>query len=146
MSIGIVRIVNRAVMAAALLLGACGGGGDGGGPDAAPGTLTIRGNDITGATGKIVLATVTAAGGGAPLGGICVSVTDDPMSFAAVAQTPAAGNPCDLGANVTFASGDYDVTAGLYTPGSQTAELCANTTVSIPAATEVTLPALAACP
>lgn len=140
------RIVGHAAMAAALLLCACGGDDDGSGVDAAPGTLTIRASGITGLTGKIVLATVTASTGGAPLGAICVSVTDDPMSFAAVAQTPGVGNPCELGATVTFADGSYDVSAGIYTPGMQTPELCAEATVSIPASSEVTLPAFAACP
>ena len=110
-----------------------------------PGRIAIAGDDIAGVNGKIILANVTITGGGPSLGAVCVPVTSDPMSFTAVALTPAQGNPCDLGAEVVFADGSYDVVAGIYTPGQQTPDLCSNTTVTVAGTGEVTLPAFAAC-
>ncbi len=114
--------------------------------DAAAGQVWIRGNSITGATSKIVLANVTATGGGPSMGAICAQLTTSPASFVAAARTPAMGNPCTLGAEVTFTDGTYAVAAGIYTPGMQTPDLCANTTVTVAGSGDVTLPAFAACP
>jgi hypothetical protein len=114
--------------------------------DAATGQIWIRGSGISGATNRVVLAFVTPAAGGPPSGGVCVPVTSDPMSFVAAVRTQDPGNPCTLGGEVVFADGAYDVTAGIYTPGMQTPDLCANTSVVVAGSGDVTLPAFAACP
>jgi hypothetical protein len=120
-------------------------------PDAVPadaaveGTLTIEGAGITGATGKIALVFVTASGGGPILAGICEPITADPGSFSAVAKVPGMGNPCNLGAEVVLPNGDYDLNAGLYTPGMMTPEQCATSTVTVAGDTVAQLPAFGAC-
>jgi len=114
-------------------------------PDAAPpnGHVTIIGNNITGATGRVVLAFVMAD---PPLwGAVCVPATSDPMSFSAVIRVPADGNPCDLGAEVVFPDGTYNVQAGIFTPGQQTPDLCASTTVTVVGTGEATLPEFGPC-
>ena len=113
--------------------------------DAAPGQIWIRGNGITGASGKIVLTFITASGGGSILGGICVPVSADPMSFVAAVHSPGTGNPCDLGGVASFSDGIYNVTAGIYTPGQQVPDQCANTTVTVAGSGDVTLPAFSSC-
>jgi hypothetical protein len=121
--------------------------GDAAPADAAPlGSVTIRASGVTGATGKVVLVGVTPHGVAGFQGAVCEPVTSDPLSFTAVAKTPTAGNPCDLGAIAVFADGAYDVLGGLYTPGNTTPDLCANTTVTVAGTGDVTLPAFGACP
>ncbi len=117
-------------------------------PDAAvaTGTVTVRASGITGATGKVVLVFVTGPGMGGLRGAVCEPVTADPMAFVAVAKTPGATNPCELGAEVVYPDGTYDVTAGIYTPGMMTAERCATTTVVVAGTGDVTLPAFGTCP
>ncbi len=126
-------------------------------PDASPpdatvfdaatsGKITVEASGITGGTGKIALVGITQTGGGPFLGAICVPIANDPASLSAVAQLPGAANPCDLGAEVVFDNGSYDVQGGLYTPGNMTPDLCANTTVTVAGDTTVTLPQFGACP
>jgi hypothetical protein len=121
-------------------------------PDAAwadaatSGTITVEAEGITGATGKIVLAFVTPVGGGPALGGICEPITTDPASVSAVVKMPGGGDPCTLGADMVFDNGDYDVTAGIYTPGMMMPDQCASTSVTVAGDTVVTLPAFGACP
>lgn len=110
------------------------------------GTLTVEANGVTGASGKIVLAFVTSAGGGASLGGVCAPVTSDPGDVSAIVKTPVAGSdPCTLGANVIFPNGSYNVTAGIYTPGMMMPERCATVTANVVGDTTVTLPTFGAC-
>ena len=113
----------------------------------APAWVTIKASGITGATGKIVLVGVTKTGVGGFLAAVCAPVTADPMSVNAVAKLPSASNPCDLGAEVAFADGTYEVRGGIYTGGSKTPERCANATVTVAGGpATVTLPAFGACP
>ena len=119
---------------------------DGSSLDAAPaGSVTVRANGVTGATGKAFLVGITPHGTSGFEGAVCQMVTADPMSFAAVARTPNAGNPCDLGAVTVFSDGAYDVIGGLYTPGNTAPDLCANTTVTVAGTGDVTLPPFGAC-
>ena len=113
-------------------------------PDAVPpdGHITIVGDNITGATGKVILAFILAD---SLQGAVCVAATSNPMSFSAVVKTPADGNPCDLGADVVFPDGTYNVYGGIYTPGQQTPDLCANTTVTVAGTGEATLPEFGPC-
>ncbi len=116
--------------------------------DASQGALTVRVAGLTGRQGKIVLVGVTPGGaGGATLGGLCVSVTASPFSFAEVVKAPGAtSNPCDLGAVKSFADGTYSVRAGIYTPGNMTPEACSNAMVTVAGSGDVTLPAFGTCP
>ncbi len=111
-----------------------------------PGKLTIRADNVTGATGKVVLAFVTPQPAGAALGAVCQQITTSPQSVSGVAKTPSMTNPCDLGAEVSFPAGSYKVSGGIYTPGQQTPERCASATVTIAGDTSVTLPAFGTCP
>ncbi|MCC6998802.1 MAG: hypothetical protein IT370_29590 [Deltaproteobacteria bacterium] len=116
--------------------------------DAAQGALTVRVANLTGRQGKIVLIGVTPGGaGGATLGGLCISVTASPFSFAEVVKAPGAtSDPCTLGAVKSFADGTYSVRAGIYTPGNMTPEACSNAMVTVAGSGDVTLPAFGTCP
>jgi hypothetical protein len=110
---------------------------------ATEGLLTITVNNITGGTGKIVLVGVLGSNGFAA--NICEAVSADPGTVSAIARTPGSSNPCDLGADHIFPNGTYDLTGGLYTPGSQTPDLCTSGSVTILGDTTVVMPDLAAC-
>lgn len=114
--------------------------------DAASGQIWIRANGIVGLQGKVLLAFVRAGDGGQIVGGICVGITSSPMSFVEAAKVQAGQDPCTLGAAGMYANGTYSITAGIYTPGSQTPERCASTTVTVNGSGDVTLPAFGACP
>jgi hypothetical protein len=137
--------MKRSLMALGLIVVLGGGCGGDGSSDPTQGKLTIAAQGVSGATGKVALFMVTASGGGPLLGSVCASMTSDPASVSAVARTPSAGNPCDLGAEVVFANGAYEVSGGIYSPGSQTPEHCSRTTVTVAGDTVATMPAFGAC-
>lgn len=99
----------------------------------APGTITVSATTITGQNGKMLLMSATSATQGGQLGVACVAITSDSFDVpsTALAEVPA-DNPCAGGMpSVVFAEGSYTINAGIYTPGSQTAEAEASMTVDI---------------
>lgn len=99
----------------------------------APGTITVATTAITGQNGKILLVFATSATQQGQLGVACIPITSDAFEVPStpLSEVPA-GNPCAGGtATVAFPEGSYTITAGIYTPGSQTAEAEASMTIDI---------------
>ena len=99
----------------------------------APGTITVSVPGITGQNGKMLLVFATSPTQGGQLGVACVAITSDSFDVPSTALTEVpADNPCAGGtATVAFPEGSYTITAGIYTPGSRTAEAEASMTVDI---------------
>lgn len=99
----------------------------------APGTITVSATTITGQNGKALLVFATSATQQGQLGVACIMITSDSFDVPsiALAEVPT-DNPCAGGTPaVAFADGSYTISAGIYTPGSQTAEATATLTVDI---------------
>ncbi len=99
----------------------------------APGTITVSATTITGQNGKMLLVFATAAAQQGQLGVACIPITSDAFEVPSTPLTEVPeGNPCAGGtATAVFPEGSYTVTAGIYTPGSQTAEAQASMTIDI---------------
>lgn len=99
----------------------------------APGTITVSTTAITGQNGKMLLVFATSATQEGQLGVACIPITSDSFEVPSTALTEVpAGNPCAGGTpTVVFPEGSYAITAGIYTPGSQSAEAEVATTVDI---------------
>jgi hypothetical protein len=100
---------------------------------AAPGTITVATTAITGQNGKMLLVFATTPTQQGQLGVACIPITSDSFEVPVtpLAEVPA-GNPCAGGTpTVVFPEGSYTITAGIYTPGSQTAEATAEMTLDI---------------
>lgn len=105
----------------------------------APAELRFTFEGITGAQGKILIATVFAQGGEL-VATVCQPVASDPFSGSAVAASAAPGNPCDhdapFGAPLGV-DGVYSYMVAVYTGGSQAAEACAFGDVTVDGPTEI---------
>ncbi len=113
---------------------------------AAPGTLTVVGEDITGLEGKTLVFEVSISGvpTGA-LGAACATITSDPADFSATVST-VGPDPCAPIAALTLEPAIYLVTAESFSPGNPLPEGCGEATVELDGDTELAMPELLACP
>ncbi|NUQ11161.1 MAG: hypothetical protein HUU26_02370 [Gemmatimonadaceae bacterium] len=112
------------VSASALAL-ACGGDGSTTGPGDS-GTITITSTAIANQSGRILVVSVQPSGQPENVGRACVPITSNAFTVPAtvVVEPAPSGNPCDPASTPkVFASGRYTLTASVFTPGSQTAEV-----------------------
>lgn len=137
-----------ALLALLALASACGGDDDDGGaeatspaatatPGSGPGTITLTSTAISGQADKILL--VFAISGSDRLGRACIPITSDDFTVSGVVMTdvPAGNDPCGGDTpETTFDEGTYQITAGVYVGGQQTAE--AETTLTVDVAGNVT--------
>jgi hypothetical protein len=101
-----------------------------------PGTITLTSSTIEGQAEKILL--VFATSGNDRLARACIPITSDSfeVSGAEMTEIPAQ-DPCGSDPDVvTFDEGTYQITAGIYEGGQQTAE--AETTLTVEVAGDVT--------
>jgi len=109
-----------------------------------PGRITVTANGLIGHFGQMYL--VFASGGGeqqAP-GSYCETVSFDPDTISGTVSEYA-GDPCTLGAEIDFEPGEWTLTGGVYNPGSQTPEKCAEVTITVDGDVEVMMPPLGDC-
>jgi len=144
---GAILTAGLLLTAAAFIAMACGGNGDDGGKattqptvegtattaPSGPGAITLTSTEITGQSGKVLLVFASDAGG-QMLARICASITSDSFTLDSTVMTDiAAGDdPCAPStAETEFPEGTYTLTAGVYSPGSQTADVETTLTVSV---------------
>ncbi len=100
-----------------------------------PGEISVSSTAIEGQSGKILLILVLSAEqGGGPLARACLVINSNLHTVAETAMTgaPEADNPCgDPTAAVTLPEGTYLLDAGIFVPGSQTAEKQVTQTVEV---------------
>jgi len=125
--------------------GATGGSGGQGGQPITEGKITISASDLADANGKRLIATVLDQGTSDQLGAVCENIAGNPGSASGVVSVADAMDVCDLGAEVVFQPGTYDVSAGIYAQGQAAPELCAATTVTVGGDVTVTLSSFSSC-
>lgn len=114
---------------------ACGGSETPTNPSpAAPGTVTLTSTTINNQAGKVLVVTAQQEGQSTQAGRACVAIDSNAFIVPAtlMAEMTASGNPCDDPRTTkTFAAARYNLTAGIFTPGSQTAERSATQSVQV---------------
>ncbi|RLB58946.1 MAG: hypothetical protein DRI90_16080 [Deltaproteobacteria bacterium] len=125
--------------------GAVGGSGGQGGQPIIEGKITISASGLTDADGKRLIATVLVTDTSTQLGAVCATISGNPGSASGVASEPGSTDLCQLGAEVVFDPGTYDVSAGIYAQGEAAPELCAATTVTVAGDVTVVLESFSGC-
>jgi hypothetical protein len=98
---------------------------------------------VTGVQDKILVGTVFTKAQSIA-GTVCVPVTSDPFSGTGVVATAALDNPCSHDAPygvLLTTDGDYSYFIAAFTPGTQTASVCAGGEVTVAGPTEVVITA-----
>jgi hypothetical protein len=121
--------------------GSGGSGAAGGDVSGEPGTLTISVSGLTGADGKVVIASLLD--GGEKLAGTCMTIASG--SATQVAAQVDAIDVCELGDDVELPGGALSLRAGLYTEGTPAPEGCLAIDVVVDGDTEFELPAFGTC-
>ncbi len=101
----------------------------------ASGTITVSTSTIVGQSGRVLLIFAASEGGG-PVARACIPIASDRFAAPPTVMTnmPAAQNPCgDPTPQTTFREGSYTVTAGIYVPGSQAAQVQTSQTAKVSA-------------
>ena len=117
---------------------ACGGGGESptGSPAATsgPGKITVRASEIKGQSGRVLLVLASPQAGGGGVGRACIGITSGSFSAPSTVLTdvPASQDACGESTPTTnFPEGTYTVTAGIYAPPAQKAEVETKKTVRV---------------
>lgn len=133
------KALLSALAAVALVAGvACGGDDDSGTPTSpspsGPGTITITSTAINNQNGKVLVVAAIPDGQQTPVGRACIPITSNAFSAGAtlLVEVAASNNPCDpASVTRTFAAGRYNVTSGVFAPGSTTPERLTAQTVQV---------------
>ncbi len=130
------------VFAGVVLAGVAACGDDSGpattaGPSAAqsgPGTISLTSSTIGRQSGRVLVASVAPQGGGAALARACIGIQSDRFAAPVTVMTDisADGNPCGAATPATkLPGGTYTLTAGIYAPPAQKAEVEISQTVRV---------------
>lgn len=141
-------VLASLAFAGVVLAGVAACGGDSGpapaaSPSAArsgPGTISLSAGVIARQSGRVLLVSVAPQGGGAALARACIGIQSDRFIAPVTVMTDisADGNPCGPATPATkLPEGTYTLTAGIYAPPAQKAEVETSQTVRVSGDTAV---------